>query len=573
MTISLPYLRLALALALVATAATHAQTPSTTAPAPTAAPTPVSDLILSRIVLVDKHDPAAPFVPSAGGPFVVLAPALSALNATDLNLRLAAGRGQPLDDRLLVSIAQVIEGAVRQEFPAASVVIPPQKVSNGMLHVIVSLLRVRAVTFRGNQWYSSSFLEQKLRVERGEIVRLSELDRAIRWTNNSPFRRVQVHIDPIPNTNEANLIVGVQDSLPASLVLSADTSGNDAIGSHRFSAGASYANLWGREHEVAYTFVTTEKPDVYRAQALSYRVPLPRRHTLQLSASYADVRPSFFDGLFIQKAESITADARYTVPLREGDNPVEAYALASFKESNNNLEFGGTAVTATKADIFQLTLGASAVRRDRRGAWVFGLSVTGSPGNVNSRNTDRTFGGEFDANGNMTFEGVRFGAKARYVFGSLVLQRYQALAGAFELHARATLQAASVNLLASEQLSIGGATTVRGFRENISGGDQGYVASLELLSPLVRFPWPKTITKLPHPEARGVLFFDVGDVGYSRRFFTDRRVPPLASIGAGLRVALPKRLSLTADYGHQLTQLVGVVSESGRGHVKLVLAF
>ena len=66
-----------------------------------------------------------------------------------------------------------------------------------------------------------------------------------------------------------------------------------------------------------------------------------------------------------------------------------------------------------------------------------------------------------------------------------------------EINARATLQASTANLLASEQLFIGGATTVRGYRENIIGGDQGFVLNLEVLTPTIRLPRPHQVRELP----------------------------------------------------------------------------
>lgn len=551
---------------------TWAQSPAPAAQ-PETAPTPAQPQaaqILQRIVLVEQGEAGDRFQPPETGDFVVASPGLPRINVADLNVRLAVGKGQPITDQLLVAINQVIETAIRPEFPFAAAAVLPQKLQNGAVRVTIALLRIRDVKFVGNRWYSNSLLQDRLRVNRGEIVQLSNLDEALKWTNNSPYRRVQVHIDQIPNTNEANLIANVQDKLPLRLVLSGDTGGNDIIGRHRMSATASYGNVFGREHEASYSFITTEKSDIYKAHAVSYRIPFENFKSLQFSASHSNATPSFL-GAFNQEAKNTTADIRFSMPVRTGDKPVEAFAAVAFKRSNSDLEFFGTNVSATASDIFQATLGASAIWRDKQGAWAAALSATGSPGNVNSHNTDRVFGGEFDANGNITFEGVRFGAEAQYAYASLSIQRYQILPFGMELSARATFQVANTNLLPSEQISIGGATTVRGYRESIIGGDKGYAINTEILSPTMRFPLPKALKRFSFVETRVLTFFDVGDVGPIYKFNTDRRLPPLASVGFGVRAALPGHMSLTADYGFQLTELPG--DEKGRGHLKLVIAF
>jgi hemolysin activation/secretion protein len=301
---------------------------------------------------------------------------------------------------------------------------------------------------------------------------------------------------------------------------------------------------------------------VYQGQSLNYRVPLPRRHSLQVSTSYSQAKPEFYGGLFVQDGETITGDVRYTAPLQVKTMPVEVYAAASFKESNNNLEFGGTSVQSSKTDTFHLTTGFSALRRDRFGGWILGAALTGSPGNVNSRNTDAVF------------DPVRLGAKSRYLFGSLSLQRVIVLRRGWELSGRATYQLASTNLLVNEQLYAGGANTVRGFAENTSIGDEGLVLSQELASPYLKKNFAfLTKLKLPPLETRAVAFFDAATIRRKHEYAFERPISSLSSVGVGIRSVLPGRLSLTADYGWQLADLPYPQNHRARAHVKLVLAY
>ena len=547
--------------------------------------TPVTGRPLRRIIIAENIELLQSLVlpPSPG--FVVITPAFAKFDLDELGKRLGPGQNQIIDERLLAAIAQVIENFFRQrEYPSASAIVPNQSIADGTVRILIligaqsksapltasSQLKIRNINIQGAKWFSESLLRQKLQIEQGETVRISDLEQAIGWTNNNPFRRVRVKLDQVPNTSEADLTIAVQEAIPLKFVATYDNGGNAAIGNHRFVGAVSYANMWGLDHTLSYQYITTDQPRVFKAQGLDYRVPLPWRHTLQASASYLLARPTFYGGLFAQKGETTTADLRYSAPLRTGDNSLEVFAALNFKESNNNLAFGGTSVQATKTDIFQLTAGFSAVRRDKRGAWAFGVNLTLSPGGINSRNTDRAFdAGRFDP----LKDSSRLGARASYIYGSVSVQRLVNLMPGWDFMARGVGQLSQANLLSSEQLNIGGASTVRGFNENISSGDHGFVISGELLAP----PWKKAlpgISKTRGPlEIRPLGFVDAGKTAVYKKYSGDAKRVALAGAGIGLRASLATNFSFTADYGWQITDLPVKPAARSNAHLKATLAF
>ena len=553
-----------------------------TKPAPTApAPAPATGHALRKIVVTESIDVARTFVPPPDSGFVVLTPGLSNFDAADLTKRLASGENRIIEEHLLAAIAQVVENFIRHNgYPTATAMVPTQNIAEGIVRLIVELgptaatiaeqaktatWKIRAINVQGARWFSESLLRQKLRIEQGGVVRYADLDQAINWTNNNPFRRVRVKLDPVPNTGEADLTIAVQEALPLRLALSYDNAGNEILGESRFTGSVSYANLWGLDHQVSYQFITSNKPDVFKAHGLDYRVPLPWRHYVQLSASYFRAQPEFLDGLFLQEGETITSDLRYTIPLRTGDNPIDVYAALSFKESNNNLtwdpHFSNIALPGTTTDIFQFTTGASAVRRDQRGAWGFGANFTFSPGRVNSRNSE------------VAFQDSRWGAEPRYMYGSLSVQRLLNLKYGWDLSSRAVLQIADGNLLATEQLSIGGGSSVRGFRENVFAGDQGFVFTTDLLTPVWKKQLPYLSKRRGPLETRFLVFYDAANSQAKQRFEFDPKRKPLASTGVGMRMSLATNFSLVADYGWQLTHLPYEVEEHSRGHIKVTFAY
>ena len=552
--------------------------------APTAAPAPTTPAMghaLRKIVLTESIDVAQTFVPPADSGFVVLSPGLASIDLGELSKPLAAGENRIVEEGLLAAIAQVIENFLRQNNrPQASAIIPSQNIAAGVLRVVVQLgptlvelaekaqttpWKIRNINVQGTHWFSESLLRQKLRIEQGGIVKWADLDQALNWTNNSPFRRVRVKLDPVPNSSEADLTVAVQDALPLRLSTSYDNAGNDILGQSHFIASASYANLWGLDHQVSYQYITTEKAGVFQGHGFDYRVPLPWRHYVQLSASYLHAQPEILNGLFKQDGRTLTTDLRYTVPLRRGSSQIDTYAAMSFKQTNNSLTWDPHAnpfeLPGVTADIFQLTLGASTVRRDKQGAWGFGANLTLSPGKVNSRNSEAAF------------NATRPGATPRYVFGNFSIQRLLNIKNGWNLSSRAVVQLANNNLMPSEQMTIGGGTSVRGFRENVFAGDQAFVFTTDLLAPALTQSLPQ-ISKTRGPlETRFLVFYDAASSRSRYAFDTDPKRKPLASAGVGVRMSLATNFSLNADYGWQLTRLPFQVEEHARAHIKVILAY
>jgi hemolysin activation/secretion protein len=361
---------------------------------------------------------------------------------------------------------------------------------------------------------------------------------------------------------KTDLIVGVEERIPLRLAVSFDDSGAEVIGKNHYTTMLQYGNVLGFDHQATYQFVTTDHSKVYQAHALDYRIPLRSRHYLQLMGSLSRARPTFGAGLFSQDAKNVGAGLRYTIPLRGGDNALDWYAALDFKQSNNNLEYGGLQIINNKTDLYHVGTGLSWVRRDKTGAWMIGANTMFSPGHINNRNTTATL------------QNARLGAAQTYLYGNLSLQRLINLGKGWDVVARFFGQLSSSNLLGSEQITIGGSGTVRGFGERIFAGDQGFVFSNEVILPAWKtlLPFIKN-KKRPPLETRLLVFYDVGHAAYQHSYPADLRFSPLASTGLGLRMTLPANFGLTFDYGWQITTTDRPTERHSGGHLKATLAF
>ncbi len=530
------------------------------APTPAAPPAAPASIPLQQILVADSVEAALALSPAPDQGFLLLYGPLANADKVELEKRLAAGKGQAISDQLLTAIVQVVTLFFRQrDFPIAEVVVPPQNIASGAVRLAVMRGKFREIKFQGNRWFSESMLRERLQVQSGEIIRLSELDRAVNWANTNPFRRVRVHVQPVPDTGEADLYVGVEERLPLRLATSYDNTGNYILGNDRYTAALTYGNVWGRDHQLSYQYTTTNHQEFLQSHAFDYRVPLPWRHVLTLSGSTTRVAASLYGGYFNQIGRSSNADLKYVAPLKLKGWEAELSGVFSFKQSNNNLEFGGQQVLGTTTDTFNASLGLVAVRNDPRGRWIFSGNLIGSPGNVNSRNTAEAFA---DSRGH---------ARPSYLYGQLWGQRLTALAPSVTLVNRAIVQGGSTtNLLPSEQFSIGGSASVRGYKERIFSGEGGLLLTQEIQKQLPARPLGK---RLPPLESSFLFFWDYGRTSVYEPSRGEAKHQSLQSVGLGLRFNVGSYLNGTIDYGVQARKTIYADPDRSRLHVRFTIAY
>src|SRR5690606_27348 len=124
-----------------------------------------------------------------------------------------------------------------------------------------------------------------------------------------------------------------------------------------------------------------------------------------------------------------------------------------FKTSNTNLEFGGTQVFDSAADVWQFMVGYELLRRYRDlGYFVFDYDFYFSPGQgFSSGHTEEAY------------NTIRAVTEPGYVYQRARAERLWMLPNCWQLVARGTAQGASDRLLYSEMLGLGGYDSIRGY--------------------------------------------------------------------------------------------------------------
>lgn len=530
----------------------------------TSAPAPAAP-VLRKLILADTETKVLELAADTGGAAQVVVKDVAALENQDLPQVVAPLLGQPITMEFLNVLANAIKQVAIKHDRIVHLVVPnqpPAEFAAGVLRVVVLPGTYREVSIRGNRWFSAKLLEARLGIKPGDEISISRLDEAVNWTNTNPFRRVQVMLNQDNQApGKTDLIVGVEERAPLRMAFAFDDTGNAVIGKDHYTMVAQYANLFGLDHQITYQFVTTDNSHVYQAHAVDYRIPLKWRHFLQLSTMISKARPTFNAGLFTQDARNVAGSLRYTVPIKGGDSPIEWYGVLDFKQSNNNLEYGGFQIINSQTDVFHVGSGLSIVRRSQAGAWMLGFNVMASPGDINSRNTTEAL------------SAARLNARARYAYGSVSLQHLKHLPAGMDWVVKGYGQLSTSNMLGSEQFTVGGSGTVRGYEERIFAGEHGFSVTNELLLPAAGFRLPLLDKRRPPLEVRTSIFHDYAKAAYHRRDVSDIEMTPLSSLGGSLRLSLPPSFSASFDYGWQLNTTPIPQKVQRRGHLKVSLAF
>lgn len=517
---------------------------------------------LKRLILGDT--PAALENPAGlDGANWVIAINLPLLASEEFAKEIAAHRGTPISMELINALCTQIRLYLqKKDRIIVNFDVPSQTITGGDLRISVKIGRYRDVIIRGNRWFSKGLLESKIGIKPGDEILLSTLEEGVNWVNSSPFRHIKVLInDAAGQVSTPDLIVQVAEATPLRFMGSYDDTGNEIIGKAHYTAGIQYGNLWGLDHLATYQFITTDYRKLYQVHSLDYRIPLPWRHHIQAMGAYSLVQPTFGNGFFTQKGTSVLGNIRYLMPLEKAGYSFEFSAGVDFKQSNNNLEFGGETVLASKHEVIQLSLSATAVRKDSVGAWVGVAGLSLSPGRMTERNSDTIF-----AN-------TRVGANPRYAVANFQLQRVTQLPGDFQLQSRLQAQFATSNLVGSEQMTIGGTGSVRGYDDRLFSGDNGMVLSHELLSPILSVVLPKSTQRTPPLNMRLVAFWDYARVSYYERIASDIDLDRLMGTGIGVRAGIGQYFNLSADYGWQVKELSFPQTKHGRAHVRISASF
>lgn len=492
----------------------------------------------------------------------VQAEGLDLLQTATFTPRIEKHLGQPVTLDSLKRLTDDIVLFYREnDRPVVDVSVPGQDITKGGIQILIVEGRVGEVRVEGNTWVSDEKLKRAVRLRAGEPIRASALKKDTDWLNSNPFRQVNVTLERGKERGETDVVLKTQDRFPARFYAGYDDSGTDFTGDERWSLGLNWGDAFLLDHQLNYQLTTSSDWRKFFGHSGSYIIPLPWRHQLTFFGSYVETQADIpLPGLNL-KGKSWQTSTRYSIPLpAHGPFSQSVAGGFDFKQSNNNLEFGGAQVFNTTTDTVQWTLDYNAALKDDWGSTSLGILGVYGPGCWTSRNRD------------INFSASRASAKAEYAYGRFNFNRVTKLPWDFSWTLRGLYQLSEANLLGSEQFGLGGYSTVRGYEEREANGDNGYLLSTEVRTPPVS-PGTWLKMKSARDQLQVLGFFDYGGTQNYSLLPAEDPHRQLASVGPGLRYSVSPYLTLRFDYGWQLYPTGSGNRFHERGHLGIVIAY
>lgn len=338
------------------------------------------------------------------------------------------------------------------------------------------------------------------------------------------------------------LIVKMTEADPFFATVGIDNYSPPSIGATQATLAVGYGNVFGfgDSFSVNYQPRFEDWTGTYNVD-INYNAPLnPMNGTLNARVSIQEntVVEGDFQELDI-RGESQFYELSYRQPLIR--NPREELALSLGMSYRNGQTFTFQGPTPfgigpdqdgiTETNV--ITLGQDYVKRSSTGAWAFRSQFRIGTGLLGATKSDRSN----DPDG--------------YFYAWLgQIQRVQLLNPDNLLIIQGDIQLSLDPLLPSEQFVIGGGQSVRGYRQNVRAGDNGFRFSIEDRITIVR-------NEENIPVFQVAPFFDMGSVWNVKgnpNFSANQRF--IAALGLGLIWQPVENLNMRLDYAPPLIDLI-----------------
>lgn len=423
-------------------------------------------------------------------------------------------------------------------YQTVSVIVPQQDVQSGIVVLKVTELKVGRLRVKNSRYFDLDKIKDRApSLAEGKLPNINSVTKDIYSLNQWPDRKVTpvLRAGVTPGTVDVDL--NVEDKLPLHTSVELNNRQSPNTKPLRLNATVHYDNVWQRGDSVSF----------------SYQVAPERRDDVEVfSGSYlARTNHDWLNILaFGVKSNSSVATVGNTTVVGPG------------------VIIGGRAViTLPSRDALFHTLSLGADYKDfqqrvSQGTDSFSTPITYVPLVASYGATWQHEGANTQLNASLTlglrglgsdpfeFDDKRFSARSNFAVWRGDLSHTREIPPGFQIYGKVQGQLADVPLVSSEQFSLGGLETVRGYLESETLGDRGIAGTIELRSPsfadLLAYKDEQGQTRKPAGinEMRLFGFVEGGNVHILRPLPEQTAWFALASYGGGMRAKLFDYLSL-----------------------------
>jgi hemolysin activation/secretion protein len=458
----------------------------------------------------------------------------------ELNQAIANFRGKPISFAQLVQAADAITKLyVSKGYITSGAYVPEQNLTSGAVQIQIvegSLAEINVNITKGR--LRENYIRDRLTQRISTPLNINELQEALQLLQLNPLIEnldAELSAGIKPGTN--SLTVSVTGADTFTLQTRLNNNRNSSIGTFERGIGLQEANLFGFGDGINFSYYNTDGSHQYSG---GYSFPLNTRDgSLSFDFRVANneiVEPPFDESDI--DIESKNYDLTWRQPVLQRATPEVNQELAlnltaSKRESETTIldtpeALSPGANSQGEISTTVLSFGQEWLQRNRqeviaaRSQLNLGLDV------LDATTSDGEPNGEFFSwRGQFSYLRLLSTPKGNPAIGST-------------LFLRSELQLATDPLISTEQFSLGGVTTVRGYRQDALLTDNGFSASAELRLPIARFS-----------QINGTLQFSPF-IDFGTGWNTDGEATEfntLVGTGFGLLLQTEENLSARVDWG------------------------
>ncbi len=434
------------------------------------------------------------------------------------------GEGKEISMGVLLLLTQELTSYyVSQGYFLSRAYIPAQKLKDGIIKISIAEGKINKIEVTGNKSLNSEEIKGRfVRVENEEILREQTLERTLLELNDQLGITVRSLLRPGELPGTSDLVLEVKESPAFSFGLDGDNYGSEFTGRDRFGVSTTVGNVFTLGDQFSLRVIQSDFTQSLVAPSIL--VPI-NNYGSSLKLSYTHSKQSLGKELAVleSRGSSDSFSLELNHPLyRSRLGQLSIKGGYSIRESRNSV--GGSTTSKDNLRNFHVSLG----------------------GNYTDRFLGRTFADlRFNQGISETQENrglaSRVKAKGNIFQTELNFTRFQSTGFASSYFIiRGTGQISSARVLSSNQISIGGFGTVRGFPISEYSGDNGYHGGLEYVLP-VPSAMPLGIGKLKIKDTISLnAFLEGGRIQVLKQVPGDRN-RAITGGGFGIRVNIPKR--------------------------------
>jgi hemolysin activation/secretion protein len=448
---------------------------------------------------------------------------------------------------LLQAASKITRLYIKEGYSTSGAYIPEQTLTSGVVKIQIvegSLQEVRiAREQKSSNRLNDNYVRSRLNLAIAKPLNVRRLQEAVQLLELNPLIEkisAEISAGTTPGTNL--LKITIQEADTFSTKITADNSRNPSVGSFRRGLEIEEANLTGLGDTLNVGYDNTDGSNTIDA---SYTIPInPRDGTISFGFSNTSsniIEPSF-DELDIE-SNSRNYEITLRQPILQNANQEFTQELAlgltlSRRESN-------TSILGVK---FPISLGADTQGNTRISALRFFQEWKRSNfQQVLVARSQFSLGvGAFDATINEKAPDSRFFAWRGQLLWLRLLGEASNPQLTPRLLLRSDIQLASRALVPLEQFTLGGISSVRGYRQDAVFSDNGVFVSADLELPIYSTNEGKNVLQL-------IPFFDIGNAWNTSKSVTNSNF--LASVGLGLRWQMGENFKARLDYGVPLVDI------------------